>query len=67
MPGARRVEGLDLPGDELGVVLDPAEERGAARVLPGEAEEVEARDIGDAPPVADAAVSRLKIGNLIQA
>ena len=38
--------------DVLGVVLHPADQRRAARVLPGEAEEVEARDIGDAAAVA---------------
>ena len=42
----------DPLGDELGVVLDQADQRRAARVLPGEAEEVEARDVGDATAVA---------------
>jgi hypothetical protein len=41
----------DLCGDELGVVLDPADQRRAARVLPGETEEVEAPDIGNAAAV----------------
>src|SRR6185312_1403098 len=51
---------LDAPGDplrdELCVVLHPADECGAARVLPGKAEEVEARDHGDAAPVREVAV-----------
>ena len=46
----------DPLGDVLGVVLDPADQRRAARVLPGEAEEVEAGDIGDAAAVAQAPV-----------
>ena len=48
--------GFDAPGDELGVVLDEAEQRRAARVLPGEPEEVQAGDVGDAAPVAEHAV-----------
>src|SRR6185503_20084754 len=42
--------------DELGVFLHPADERGAARVLPGQAEEVEAGDVRDAAPVDEFAV-----------
>src|ERR1051325_277701 len=42
----------DLLSDELGVVLDEADQRGAARVLPGEAEKVEAANVGDAATVA---------------
>src|SRR5689334_5515139 len=49
-------EGIDLLGDELGVVLDPAEKGRAARVLPGETEEVEPRHVGHASPVTDDAV-----------
>src|SRR5215203_3573834 len=33
--------------DELGVVLHPADEGGAARVLPGKAEEIEAGNVRD--------------------
>src|SRR5205807_5022717 len=40
----------------LGVVLDPAEKGRAARLLPGETEEVEARHVGNASPVTDTAV-----------
>ena len=47
---------VDPPGDELGVVLDQAEQCRAARVLPGQAEEVQAGDVGDASPVAEPAV-----------
>src|SRR5215218_4255785 len=39
-------------GDERGVVLDPSEQRGSPRVLPGETEEVEAAHNGDPAPVA---------------
>src|SRR3954467_4438038 len=48
--------GFDAAGDELGVALDPAQQRRAARVLPGEAEEVQAGDVGDTAAVAQAAV-----------
>src|SRR5438067_2540188 len=48
-------EHIDLFGDELGVLLDPAKERRTARVLPGETEEVETPDIGHASPVTEAA------------
>ena len=37
----------DVIRDVLGIVLDPPDERGAAGVLPGQAEEVEAGHIGD--------------------
>src|SRR3954453_3668593 len=43
--------------DELGVVFHPADERGAARVLPGKAEEVEAGNVGDPPAVDQLAVA----------
>src|SRR5919106_1335459 len=46
----------DLAGDELGVVLDPADQGRPAGVLPGEAEEVEARHLGYTPAVLHAAV-----------
>src|SRR6185436_11162046 len=46
----------DLLRDELGVVLHPADQRGAAGVLPGEAEEVEAGDLRDAAAVDELAV-----------
>ena len=39
-----------------GVVLDPAHQRRAAGVLPGQAEEVEAGDVGDAAAMAQAPV-----------
>src|SRR5918995_2574277 len=42
----------DSSGEELGVVLDPADEGRAARVLPRETEEVEARNLGHASSVA---------------
>src|SRR5688572_3940233 len=43
-------DACDLVGDELGVVLDPPQQRGSARVLPGETEEVEAGHLGDPAP-----------------
>jgi hypothetical protein len=43
--------GVDLVGDELGVVFDPPEQRGSPRVLPGETEDVEAAHVGDPAPV----------------
>src|ERR1043166_8331042 len=49
-------ERVDPLGDELGVVLDPAEEGRAARVLPREAEEVKARYVGHAAPMTNATV-----------
>src|SRR4051794_6558012 len=45
---------VDLVGDELCVVGDEAEERRATGVLPGEAEEVEPRNLADAATVAQA-------------
>ena len=55
--GAGEVSALGDPFcDELGVVLHPADERGAARVLPGEAEEVEAGDVRDSAAVDEPAV-----------
>ena len=55
----------DPLGDERGVVLHPAEQRGAARVLPRKAEEVEAGDVGDAAPM-DERPSSSVIGRSIQ-
>src|SRR5918992_2857100 len=46
----------DSTGKELGIVLDPADEGRAARVLPGKAEEVEAGNVGHTPAVPDAAI-----------
>src|SRR5207248_5025258 len=43
-------------GDEFGVVFHPANQPRAARVLPGEAEQVEPRDIGHAATVAQPTV-----------
>src|SRR3954469_16758433 len=43
--------------DELGVVPNPADERRAARVLPGKAEEIEAGNVGDPPAVDQLAVA----------
>src|SRR5687768_4797992 len=42
-------------GDELCVFLDPPEQRGAPRVLPGESEEIEAGHVGDPATVAQCA------------
>src|SRR5581483_6987380 len=56
-------ERIDLFGDELGVVLDPAKEGGAARVLPGETEEIETRHVGHASTVTDGAL-RIRVGKL---
>ena len=52
---ARRPGRGDLRRDELGVVLDPAEQGRPARVLPREAEEVEPGDVGHASTVLDPA------------
>src|SRR5919109_3949834 len=46
--GCRFLVGGDPLGDELGVVFHPADQGGPTRVLPGEAEEIEARTVGDA-------------------
>ena len=43
----------DLPGDELGIVLDPADQRRAPGVLPGQTKEVEAGGVGDASTVSE--------------
>src|SRR3954452_8967069 len=48
--------GLDLVRDVGRVVLDEAEQRRAARVLPLQAERVEARDLGHATAMPDPAV-----------
>src|SRR4029078_4803140 len=48
---------LDLCGDVLGVVFHPTEQRGAAGVLPVQAEKVESRILGHPPVVADASFS----------
>src|SRR5689334_23113662 len=61
--GLRLRERIDLFGDELGVVLDPAEESRTARVLPGETEEVETRHVAHASTVTDDAV-RIRDGKL---
>src|SRR6185436_18943851 len=44
-------ERADLAGDVLGVVLHPSEQRRAARVLPGQPEEIETGRLRDAAPV----------------
>src|SRR4051794_36597919 len=49
-------QGCDLLSDEGRVVLDEAEQRGPARVLPLQAERVEPGDLSDAAPVLDLAV-----------
>ena len=54
--------GGDLIGEVGGVVVDEAEQGRAAGVLPGQAEEVQPGDIGDAAPVDDAARRRLRRG-----
>src|SRR5215211_7928423 len=46
----------DALGDELGVIFHPADQGGSPRVLPGEAEEIEPGDVGDAASVAQAAI-----------
>jgi hypothetical protein len=43
----------DLRRDVLRVILDPAEQRRSPRVLPGQPEEVQPRDVADAAVVAD--------------
>src|SRR5690606_19700770 len=49
--------GGDPAGEVGGVVVDEAEQRRAAGVLPGQAEEVQAGDVGDATPVDHPAVA----------
>src|SRR3954453_6715217 len=49
----RAREGADSLRDELGVVLDPAEQRRTARVLPGQAEEVQTWHLGDSALMLD--------------
>src|SRR5581483_494873 len=56
-------ERIDLFGDELGVFLDPAKEGRAARVLPGETEEIETRHVRHASPVTDGTL-RIRDGKL---
>ena len=56
--GVGRWTGSELTDDELGVLSDPADERRAARVLPGEADEVEPGNVGHAAAVADAVPPR---------
>ena len=46
-------ERVDALGGELRVVFDPAQQRRAAGVLPEQAEEVQAGDVGEAALVAD--------------
>ena len=53
--GALAASRADLLRQVLGVVLDEAEQRRAAGVLPGQAEEVEAGRLGHAAPVHDRA------------
>ena len=57
---------VDQAGDEFRLLLHPAEERGAARVLPGEAEEVEARHIAHSTAMTDARPSGSNTGRSIQ-
>src|SRR6188474_1721819 len=53
----RRLRALGDPlRDELGIVLHPADERGATGVLPGEAEEIEAGNVCDPASVDELAV-----------
>ena len=52
----RPAKGVDLVRDVLCVVLDPAEQRGASGVLPGQAEEIEPRRLRHAAPMHDATV-----------
>src|SRR5438034_11665488 len=42
----RLLQGRDSLGDVLRIILHPADQSGAARVLPRETEEVETRDVG---------------------
>ena len=51
--GVRAYERANPLRDELSVVLDPAEQRRTARVLPGQAEEVQTGQLGDAALVLD--------------
>ena len=53
----RRPKSVDLLGDELGVILDPAEQRRAPGVLPAQSQEVEAGRLGHAAPVLQVPVS----------
>ena len=59
------LKGRDLLGDELGIVLDPADQRRAPGVLPGQTKEVEAGASGDASAVSEAAI-RVETGRSIQ-
>src|SRR5215217_8471285 len=53
---ARILERRDLLGDELSIVLDPADQRRAPRVLPGQAKVVEAGRVRHPATVAQAAI-----------
>ena len=55
-------ERVDALGDELRVVFDPAQQRRAAGVLPEQAEEVHAGDVGDAAPMRHGSESRRRPG-----
>src|SRR5207249_130574 len=50
--GCRGV-GRDLRGNELRIVLDPAEERRAARVLPRQTEEVKTKNVSNSAKMAN--------------
>ena len=54
--------GLDPFGDERCVVLDPAEQRRSARVLPFQPEEIETGQLGHAAPMAERPFSRVTDG-----
>src|SRR5690349_11585230 len=45
------LEGGDPISDELGVVFHPSDQGRAARVLPGEAKEIQTRDVGHSTSV----------------
>jgi hypothetical protein len=51
------VAGGDVAGQDGGIVVDEAEQGRASGVLPGQAHEVQARDIGDAAAVDDLPVT----------
>ena len=55
-PGGGGLVVDDVLGEVGGVVVDEAEQCGAAGVLPGQAEEVQPGHVGDAAPVDDASV-----------
>src|SRR5947209_4763423 len=55
-PRSAWVEGLDLLGDIGGVIPNPADQRGASGVLPGQSEEIQAGGIGHAAAMNDTVV-----------